>query len=85
MCIWHWFLKMPSDCDFLGLLLQTPRGSSQSHNCCNSCNLLRKMEQGKMEDKRGNVTEVDGIQNLGRSKMFSCMRRDISVCVMVVV
>ena len=45
----------------------------------------RKMEQGKMEDKRGKVTEVDGIQNLGRSKMFHCMRRDISVCVMVVV
>ena len=43
------------------------------------------MEQGKMKDKRGKVTEVDGIQNLGRSKMFHCMRRDISVCVMVVV
>ena len=38
-----------------------------------------------MKDKRGKVTEVDGIQNLGRSKMFHCMRRDISVCVMVVV
>ena len=38
-----------------------------------------------MEDKKGKVTEVDGTQNLGRSKMFSCMRRDISVCVMVVV
>ena len=43
------------------------------------------MEQGKIEDKRGKVTEVDGFQNLGRSKMFSCMRRDISVCVVVVV
>ena len=36
-----------------------------------------------MDDKRGKVTEVDGIQNLGRSKIFHCMRRDISVCVMV--
>ena len=37
-----------------------------------------------MDDKRGKVTEVDGIQNLGRRKIFHCMRRDISVCVMVV-
>ena len=38
-----------------------------------------------MEDKRGKVTEVDGFQHLGRSKKLSCIRRDISVCVMVVV
>ena len=37
-----------------------------------------------MEDKRDMVTEVESMQNLGRTEMFSCMRVGILVCVVVV-
>ena len=38
-----------------------------------------------MEDKREMVTEVESMQNLGRTEMFSCMRVGILVCVVVAV
>ena len=38
-----------------------------------------------MEDKKGVVKEVEGVQNRGGSEIFSCMTVDISVCVTVVV
>ena len=40
---------------------------------------------GEMEDERGIARAVEGVPNLGRCKMFSCMRVSISVSVVAVV
>ena len=40
---------------------------------------------GEMEDERGMVRAVEDVPNLGRCKMFSCMRVGISVSVVAVV
>ena len=40
---------------------------------------------GKMEDECDVVKEVECVQNLGRSKMFSCIRVGILGCVVMMV
>ena len=69
----------------LGCCCRNGERAPQSHNCWDSCSLQGKMREEEMEDKRDMVTEVESMQNLGRTEMFSCMRVGILVCVVVVV
>ena len=41
--------------------------------------------QGRVEDESDMVKEVECVQNLGRSKMFSCIRVSILGCVVKMV
>ena len=63
------------------------RGAPQSPNHWRSCRVWGKMGEGAMEDNRGMVIEVKGVQILDGMGMLSCIRAGIgmSVCVLVLV
>ena len=57
---------------------------SQDADCCSSCNVRGKMSEGRVDDGKGMISDVECVRSLGGREMFSSMRRGISVCVVVV-
>ena len=43
------------------------------------------MRESKVHDDKGVVNDVEGVRHLDGREMLSCMREDISLCVLVVV
>ena len=69
----------------LGRCCRHSGGALQSPDCWSSCSVRGKMREGEVDYDKGMVNDVKGVQNLGGREILSCMRKGISVCVLVVV
>ena len=63
------------------------REAPQSLKRWRSCKLQGKIEEGQIRSDRGRVMEMEGVWNLGRMGILSCIRASITtlLCVLVLV
>ena len=69
----------------LGHCCRHSGGFPQSLDCWSSWNVRGKIREVEVDDDKGMVNYVESVQNLGGREMLTCMREEISVCVVVVV